>query len=88
MFRKSGFLAVQAIIKVLIHSCEVPIISHPSFHNYHECLIKFHCPALTKQAVGSLRSEVAHILGLSETVMVSAGSGDNACSALGLGITR
>ncbi|GAX75099.1 hypothetical protein CEUSTIGMA_g2543.t1 [Chlamydomonas eustigma] len=40
------------------------------------------------QAVGALRQEVAQTLGLTDTVVVSAGCGDNACSALGVGITR
>jgi xylulokinase len=40
------------------------------------------------QAVGEVLPEVAAELGLSPGVLVSPGSGDNAMSALGAGITQ
>lgn len=40
------------------------------------------------EAVGTLRWEVADELGLSPDVVVAPGSGDNACSALGAGVSR
>ena len=44
------------------------------------------CPAL--QVVGTLLPGPAEALGLSTDVVVSAGSGDNACSALGVGAVK
>ena len=43
---------------------------------------------LPSQVVGTVRPEVAELLGLGPEVQVAPGSGDNAMSALGAGITQ
>lgn len=60
-------------------------------HNAHlvellYCLL--YCPLYCLQSVGTVLPEVADLLGLGHDVVVAPGSGDNAMSALGSGITQ